>query len=1071
MPGQRSWCAAALAVLSLPASLPATEGSPPEVAPILEAISALESVRDPKCYATASRLEDFMYGTPLTEGARQRKITLQKALLRKLWRAAGEVASARGASEVDAADLVAARKGWFEIVALEDGGRSFRPQGGPALEITHRDFRQYSSIAYGLRAILGLQQELLLSGEEGFPALTQAGIDALKEVLDVATLATLQLADRRAREDDVRVLDGDALEEAWSDLLGDDQPAPEARAAAPAGPADLSLLRKIIEQKKASYEKYNKLSAAVFLRNLQVYFARYRWPTDSEASAELKKGFTEAMVLFATELYRGSQGVAASRGHALVRVEDVGTFLRSALPHEMNSFEDARFFPRLPKPQQVFIEAFDMDAFRDAGLHWRYLEAAIDEADFTPTHGLDPFAAELLTENVAQFGVLLLRVAGQHAEAQKHPSLRRHHVELAIRDINHRLALHARVAAGEAVAAPTPARGDADGRSSATSRGPLASADLPPPSARGQKAPRFFEDVTEASGVAFRHRSADWLNRLIRSYSLRDGNVAVLAVPPAFGGAGLAAEDLDGDDLPDLLLLSGSGNRLYRNLGQGRFEDVTEAAGLVHTRAADGLPGEPRQPLVADFDNDGRPDLVITYANDPHRIYRNLGGMRFEDVTAKAGLGGEGLVGGPATAADFDGDGLTDLYIGYFGDYPNGIKPTLARRNVNGQPNVLLRNLGGMRFEDATAGSGVANRGWTQAVAHTDFDRDGRQDLIVGNDFGINSYYRNLGGGRFVDMAPVYETDKPSYTMNVGLADLNDDLFPDVYISNIVTMDKDQGYVLPDASTPAALDARKMANMRVVEANDLFLSEGKDEQLRRYIHSDAVGRGLSSTGWAWGACFMDVDNDSDDDLYVTNGMNEFAVYSAENPYYTDPSGEARKVTLAHAGEASNVFFLNSGGSLKNASALSGLDKVSNSRAAAHVDLDRDGDLDVVLTGYHEEASVYLNQAQRLSNNWLTVRLVGDPKKATSTDAIGARMILTRPDGHRIWREVRCGEGYLTTQPKEQHFGLSTFKAGELVVEWPDGTRSTHSLEAGARYRIRQGDPTAERLGPGAAGEK
>src|SRR5260370_39471862 len=157
--------------------------------------------------------------------------------------------------------------------------------------------------------------------------------------------------------------------------------------------------------------------------------------------------------------------------------------------------------------------------------------------------------------------------------------------------------------------------------------------------------------------------------------------------------------------------------------------------------------------------------------------------------------------------------------------------------------NKPFGNKGNFVFEDVTAGSGVDNPGWAQAIGHLDLDGDGREDLICGNDFGVNAWYRNLGNGKFEDVSAKLGTDKPSYTMNIGITDLNRDSFPDVYISNIVTMDKDEKYVLPDAKTRLKFNPQKMANMRVVEANDLFTSIAKDGKLVSYAQSDAIGRG------------------------------------------------------------------------------------------------------------------------------------------------------------------------------------------------------------------------------------
>ncbi len=534
------------------------------------------------------------------------------------------------------------------------------------------------------------------------------------------------------------------------------------------------MIRQIIEQKVASYATYNDVSNQVFVRNLQAYFARVPWPRDADIGNQFRNQFINVLVNFAGDLWIGAERRARDSGHAFIRADDVNAYALGFIPHEINEYEDAQFFPKLPADQQVVIESYDMDAFRDSGTHWRYLQFALEEPDFAGTLEPDPFAAELLAEHIAQFGVLVLRVTGTVAKSAGAERLHPDHIVAGLGSIQERIDAHAGVAA----TVPPDAPFDAPLRSSGDS------------SAAGAQA-AFFSDVTAEVGIDVEHRSSDWLNRQLRRYLPGSApGVGNITIPPAFGGSGVAAADVNGDDLPDVLILSGRGNRLYLNDGRGGFVDVTVAAGLDWRRLDDHQPGEPRQPIIADLDNDGLQDILITYVNDAHRIYRNVGDARFVDVTDRANLGGAGLVGGPATVFDFDRDELLDVYITYFGDYVGGVLPTLRRRNVNGLPNRLFRNTGNFVFEDVTEGSGVDNRGWAQAVSHTDLDGDGWQDLIVGNDFGINAYYRNRGDGTFESVASTLGTDKPSYTMNIGIADLNDDGAPDFYISNIVTMNE-----------------------------------------------------------------------------------------------------------------------------------------------------------------------------------------------------------------------------------------------------------------------------------------
>lgn len=1007
-----------------------------QVPTIIQEIGELESVRDPKCYATASRLEDFIYGTPLEPEARFEKIALQKAFIRPLWEKAS--AAAAGQSEISVDVLRPVLQAAVPYVQNADG--SFRVRD---TDITARDRRQYGSIAYALRAILSVQQDAMV-GDAAAPKLVPLSADAVelfKESIDLTTLAALQRADREARKLNRERIDASLIRNAWVSVAGAAPAAPK-RAAVPANTSGekFATIKAIVAEKLAAFEAYNNLAMPVFLRNLQVYMARHMWPDDPEEGKKFKDQFTEVMVAWTSDVMLEAEKVARKAGHPLIRVEDVHTALQKFEPHEANQYEDIIYFPRLPKNERIVIEAYDLDSFRDPGIHWVYLSEALNDPHYKGTIEPDPFAAELLVEGAAQFGVLVLRVAGTIATEQDKDRLEGAHLTGALTRIQKLLDKHA--------AAPPVKK----------TKTTIASAK---PAAKAASSGEFFSDVTEASGIAFEHRLSDWLARFIRGYTVVEGNAVRLSVPPTFGGSGVAAEDIDNDGDVDALILSGAGNALYLNDGKGRFTDVTNAAGLAWTRA-DGRPGEPRQPIVADFDNDGLEDILITYVDDAHRLYRNVGGAKFEDVTDRANLGGKGLVGGPATALDFDRDGLLDLYIGYFGDYLHGEIPTLARRNSNALPDKLFRNKGNFVFEDVSKGSGVENTGWAQSVGHLDFDGDGWEDLLCGNDFGTNSWYRNRGDGTFQDVAPLIGTDKPSYTMNVGITDLNRDGLPDVYISNIVTMDKDEKYVLPDPKTRMKFNPAKMANMRVVEANDLWVStrgsanstSGSNPPVS-YEQSKNVGRGFRSTGWAWDADFFDYDNDGDDDLYVVNGMNEYAVYSSVNPYLTDAKGNPSNAILPVAEKEVPVFFVNRDGMLQEETTKSGAAPAGNARSVAYLDSDADGDLDMIVNAFNGPAAVYRNNAR--GNHWLKLRLIGDPAKHVTRDAIGAKIVVDTRSQKGMWREVFSTTGYLSVHPKEQHIGLGNDTTADVTIVWPDGTRDKFDGLAGDKaYRIVQG---------------
>ena len=1009
-----------------------------QVPTIINEIDQLESVRDPKCYATANRLEDFIYGTPLDFDARAEKISLQKRLIRDLWLKATAAASTAGKPLIDVDTLRPILQAAVPYVQTAGGDWVVRPSDAHRTEITARDRRQYGTVAYALRAILSVQQDAFVDGTKLLP-LDAPAVALFKESIDLTTLAALQHADHATRSTNHERLGAAELKAAWADVVGH---ASRTRQQENAGPKPgnhgekFATINAIVAEKLAAFEKYNDLSQAVFLRNVQVYMSRHMWPTDAEEGKAFKDQFTETMIAWTGDVMLEAEKRAKAGGHALIRVDDVHDAVQLYEPHEINEYEDCIYFPRLPRGEQIVIEAYDLDAFRDPGLHWVYLNEVLKDPKYKGTLEPDPFAAELLTEGGAQMGTLILRVAGRIATKEGKDRLDRTHLTKGVAAIQALLDKNASMPPVKKTVTT------------------IASAPSTPSS---KPTGKYFTDVTDGSGIHFEHRMSDWLARLIRSYTVKEGEKVVLAVPPAFGGSGIAAEDIDNDGDIDVLVLSGSGNALYLNDGKGHFTDVTESAGLNWKRT-DGRPGEPRQAIIADFDNDGLEDIFITFVDDDHRLYKNLGHAKFEDVTARCNLGGKGLVGGPATAFDYDKDGLLDLYIGYFGDYIHGELPTFARRNTNALPDKLFHNKGNFVFEDVTAGSGVDNPGWAQAVGHLDFDGDGWEDLICGNDFGANSWYRNLGGtGKFEDVSSKLGTDKPSYTMNIGIADLNRDGYPDVYISNIVTMNKDEKYVLPDAKTRLKLNPQKMANMRVVEANDLWTSTTEDGKLASYAQSTAVGRGYKSTGWSWGADFFDFDNDGDDDLYLVNGMNEYAVYSSVNPYFTDGAGVQRQTIVPVAEKEAPVFFVNRNAMLIEDSARSGADPLGNGRAVAQFDFDGDGDLDMMVNNFNSPAVLYRNNSEGNGNHWIKIRLIGDPSKGVTRDAIGAKIVVDTAHQKGLWREVFSTIGYLTSNPKEQHLGLGADKRADVTVIWPNGERRTFKgLAADRSYRIVQG---------------
>ncbi|QLE86076.1 CRTAC1 family protein [Shewanella sp. Scap07] len=1008
---------------------------------ILKLMGQLETDKDPKCHATATRLEGLIYGTPLAEQARYSKTEYQKQLVKFIWTEAAKRYPQQ--DPLTKSSVSEATAQLFTTTLVNGSVPQWQVKlGQQQVIITERDQQHYGSIAYTLRAMLAVQQDVLLDFDLALPELSDEAANYITQQVDLVTLSLLKLADESARAEDQYEVSANHIDRSWLALFPDldvsqDQQATSQIPVQNNTKRQSGLLMPLVEQKIAAFAQYNDVNQTLFIRNLQVYFAKLAMPESEQAKASFKQYFIEAMIAFSGTLYLNAQAYAQQTKGITIKEADVAAALHSVLPHDVNEYEDVIFYPKYAKDKQVIIESYDMDAFRDSGLHWVYFKEALNDANDMIKLEADPFAAELLSEAIAHYGVLLLREAGTIGKANQQQHLSAELVAQSYQQIDSNITAHTKYQPDESLQAT------------------IVSADNSKTKDKGDV--QFFENVSVQQNFEVEHRSSDWLSRQLRSYLEKDVDTGIITIPPAFGGSGIAAEDINGDGLTDLLVLSGLGNKLFFNTGKG-LVDVTKESGLVNVSRRQGSSnsaGEPRQPLIADWDNDGDQDIIITYVDELHHVYRNDGTGKFEDISTATNLGGIGAVGGPATTVDVNNDGLLDVYIQYFGNYLKGDLPTLKRRNDNGGENVLFINKGNFKFEQADKALGANNNGWGQAVTHADLNMDGWQDLIVGNDFGVNAYYINQQGKGFRDYAANIGTNKPSYTMNLSLSDLNRDGIADVYVSNIVTMNKDQKYVLPSEDTTAEFNPDKLANMRVVEGNDLFLSAKNEKGALKYQHSDSVGRGYSTTGWAWDADFFDVDNDGDDDLYVLNGMNDYYVYSKKNPYYTDPmSGESVSVDFPDAAKASNVFFINSNGKLNNVSALSGLDFIGNSRAATYLDLDSDGDLDVAVNNYHDTAQLFANQAQKLSNNWLKITLEGSPQNGVNRDAIGAQIIVTTASDGYTWRQVNGSQGYMSVHPKEQHIGLGKAHQAKVSIIWPNGKRQHFdNVDANQSYMI------------------
>jgi hypothetical protein len=199
--------------------------------------------------------------------------------------------------------------------------------------------------------------------------------------------------------------------------------------------------------------------------------------------------------------------------------------------------------------------------------------------------------------------------------------------------------------------------------------------------------------------------------------------------------------------------------------------------------------------------------------------------------------------------------------------------------------------------------------------------------------------------------------------------------------------------------------------------------------------------------------FFDFDNDGDEDLYCLNGMNDFSVYSIENPFYFDDKKESSAVTYAKSNRERNIFFVNNNGVLTNEAEALGVDLNSNARSASYLDYDNDGDLDIIVNNYHDDATLLENETSA-NNSWIKIKLIGSPEAKINRDAIGSSLILNSENHKNMWREIHSTTGYLSVHPKIQHFGLGNDLKVDITVKWSNGEVFTlKNIETKHSYQI------------------
>ncbi len=493
-------------------------------------------------------------------------------------------------------------------------------------------------------------------------------------------------------------------------------------------------------------------------------------------------------------------------------------------------------------------------------------------------------------------------------------------------------------------------------------------------------------------------------------FVLHNSPTAQKHLPETMAG-GVATFDYDGDGLTDVFFTNGAAmpslvkesprhwNRLYRNMGNFKFRDVTESAGLQGS-------GYSMAASVADFDNDGHPDVFV--AGVHHSIlYRNRGDQTFEDVTVKSGVtSSEWAVG--AAWLDFDNDGLLDLFIvnyvrwdpsfnTFCGDQARKIRSYCHPRLFEGTSNQLYRNLGDGRFADVSESSGIKKwKGKGMAVAVADYDRDGFADLFVTNDKSPNFLFHNLRNGRFEEVAfesgvALPDTGTEMSSMGADFRDLDNDGLPDVVLTALA------GETFP-----------VFKNRGGGSFSDISLRSQMGRLSRRYS--------------GWGVGIVDFDNDGLKDIFSANSHVNDSVAAFEATEYKQHS----------------AIFRNLGqGRFEDASEAAGADfaqAVRAHRGCAFADFDQDGRIDVVVTSLGDAPEFWRN-ATPAGNKGLVVKLTGT---RSNRDGIGAIVRIGNQTNH-----LSTAVGYASSSDFGLHFGLGRRnKLEQVEILWPSGVRQT-----------------------------
>ena len=579
---------------------------------------------------------------------------------------------------------------------------------------------------------------------------------------------------------------------------------------------------------------------------------------------------------------------------------------------------------------------------------------------------------------------------------------------------------------------------------------------------RARSAKPWYQDIAPN---AFTHASS-YTNQMLRGIddwrTVLDGACGI----DIYGHNGVSVGDIDGDGFDDLYVCQSAGlpNRLYRNLGDGTFEDITESSGV-------GLLENTACAIFADFDNDGRQDLIVVRATGP-LLFLNQGSGKFrlKPNAFQFANSPQGTFTG-AAAADYDRDGWLDIYFCLYSYYQGADQyryPAPYYAAENGPPNFMLRNNRDGTFRDVTAQCGLNqnNTRYSFCCGWGDFNRDGWPDLYVVNDFGRKNLYRNNGDGTFTDIAPQAGVEDMGAGMSVCWLDYDNDGLEDLYVADMWTSAGERISSQPNFQSKASPEVHAMYRKHAM-GNSLLRNRG-DGTFQDTTALSGAGMGR----WSWSSDTWDFDHDGFPDLYIANGMLSGPIREdlnsffwrhvvANSPDAAKPSADYEKgwnainelIRADHtwSGYERNVFYANNrDGTFSDVSGAVDLDFVEDGRSFALSDFDHDGRQEVFLKNRNAPQLRLLKNVTDDLPSSIAFRLRGTK---SNPDAIGAAVTIDRQT-----KLLQAGSGFLSQHSKDVFFGLGETKGPvSASIRWPSGlVQQLHDLPINHRVWVEEG---------------